>query len=324
MVRMALTWFLRLKPEKTVPVKAFMKARAKEGTKDAVKKAGNINKKAVLKKIDKLVEEKQMNPAIANYLKRREEEFWNWYLNYVDWLRKSNEQISENLVQQKATLKMYMKWAAESIIHTKRMKMDLGNFESRFPDMFMRYTPKAGVVMEYLFHAKNEKRRDIWKRTDPWVPVVLTQFVITYNPDLQNWKFMEMMITSHNGAMKINDVAAIANMSNNPSTDFVHAMIEEGAFTKGEIESFFDEDEIKELQNREILYKKKDKSENNLASLKENLLLSFESFLQTFGLELPSGGDLFGLRVELAAGIAADVINKSIDDFKRSNGMLVD
>ncbi len=324
--RMALTWFLRLKVPEKVPFAEYFREKdpeKREKIKEKISEAVKKNKEAMLKRIDELVEQEQMNPALGAFIKRKLEEFWNWVENYGYWIFRTYKRIKENLIQQKANLKLYMKWAAESIVAVKRMSLDMGELEKWMPEAFAKYTPRAVVVMEYLLHAK--KRADIYEHTKPWVPVILTRFIMTYNPDIQKWKFVVMAIDSYFGVMLDHDLDEIINIAMQHETakgyNLLKIMVEEGFITKEELEEIFEPDELKELGYP--FWEKKEKKKKSLDVLVENLKIALNNFLALFGLELPEGGVLGEVKRRRAEAIAQQLMIDGIKMFKKANGMLV-
>jgi len=328
-VRLALTWFLRLNPEKEVPLGEFFLIKVKneedrkklESVKKKVKEACEENKKKMLEKVDQLIAEEKMNPALGNYLKRKIEEFWNWVANYSSWLKSTYERIQENLIQQKANLKMYMKWATDAIVNAESVTTNPEEFETGFfPGIMNKFTPSEGMVSEYIFHAgPGSNRPDIWESCNPYVPVLLNQILTFTSVEVQGYKITDVIFVLYHGYMHISDFDKIKNYLNTGKNNLIDTMIKAGALTEDEMNQLFTEEEINELRGEGK--KTKQTLKEKAITLFENFIKGMDTSLNFFGLSLPNVGLPF-IRSTRAASYAAKLAFDGIAMYKKGHGML--
>ena len=327
LVRMSMTWFLRLSTKEKAPFENYMKALVEKsddkarlgGMEKEIEKVCKANKKDHLKQIDALVKEEQMNPAIGNHLKSKIEEFWNWVTHYSSWLKKSRDRVMANIVYQKTNLKMYMKWAADAIQNAERLKMDATTMENIVPDFSFKHTPREMTSMEYIF-AADEGRPEIMERCRPWVPVVLTHVDITSTVELQK-KFAGVVFFNMNGYIRKDDLQALKAHLSEGKGNLVNTMISSGAMTEEEIKKIFDEKELKVLKGEggpEVKFDAKEKWRMQKLSI-WNL---FINSMRLFGIEVrPDKYNLDWTYNMRAAGYAYDLMVRGIEMFKKSNGL---
>lgn len=338
MVRMAMTWFLRIDvshddPEK-MPIAKFAKLKITQSTKP--EKAGEIssemeglkkklqegadkNKKADKERIDELVEEEQLNPAVANYLKRKFEEFWNWVVNYVEWITRTRNNVYDNLIQQKANLKLYMRWAADHIQKAQRMEMNPEDITGDFPEFNLRGSPKQILAADYMFYVSESNRADIYELCKPWIPVILSSIVSATTVELQQ-KFTEVGFINYHGFFEKKDLNRILELSRGGGKDLLEVMKEAGAVTEEELPKIFTPEEIKEMKGEaeETEYTFKEELDKLVAKVGDNL----DGFAGLFGLGLDRRS-LPWTRKRRAASMAADLAFRGIRNYKKSKGMLV-
>ncbi len=337
LVRLAMTWFFRLKIPEEVPLKQFMALKVRsskdkeklEKLKEKIKEKCEENKKKMIKEVDRLIKEEQMNPALGNYLKRKLEEFWNWIPNYVSWLKSTYDRIKENLAQQKANLKMYMKWAADAIRQATALEMDISEFEHIFPERVYEYEPMGFVRMDYIFAAVDERRPDLWERTYPWHPVILTSILLAKTTQEVQKPYTYLTFYNMYGYIHAKDLQTIKELASGDGFDLVKQMIKAGAFTEEEIKTIFTKEEIEMLQGKKSGKKKEELpifgskwwKEKVLGNL-ENLTDALNNFLGVFGLSIPKQS-LPWARKMRAAAYAARLLLEGVRMYKKSNGMLV-
>ncbi len=338
LIRMAMTWFLRLKVkynnEEIMPIKKFSKLKIKEKTKKPdevskeivrlkgiLNKGATKNKKAMLKEVDKLIEDEQINPAIGNYLKRKIQEFWNWIVNYVDWLTRSQSKIETNLIQQKANLKVYMHWAADHIKQGKRSEMDTSlEGGTSFPEFAFKGSPREIITMDYFFYAGPNTRPDIYEQTRPWIPVILTSFVSGTTMDVPQ-KFSEMAFITYYGYMEQKNVEMVTQLAKRDGMSLLDTMIDAGAITEEELPRLFSQEEIAEIKGEEENKTKEnfeDKLQKGLSTLADNLI----GLGGIFGLSAPPA-NLPWTKERRAASIASDLALRGLENFKKAHGMLL-
>ncbi len=333
LVRMSMTWFLRLKTKERAPFKEYFSIKmstasdAKEAKKlskksdelgDEIKRVSKINKKDQLKQIDDLVKAEQMNPAIANHLKSKVEEFWNWVTHYSSWIRKSRDRVMANLIYQKTNLKMYMKWAADAIHNAQRLKMDASTMESLIPDFSFRHTPREMTSMEYIF-AADRNRPEIMERCRPWIPMILTHIDVVSTVELQK-KFAGVSFLNMCGYMRKDDYAALVHYLNKGSNNLVKIMVDSGAMSEMDIRKIFDVDELKVLKGESEGTVKFDNKEK-VRMEKVKLATALTDSLKILGIDFkPNKNNIdwtYNLR---AAGYANELLNRGLEMFKKANG----
>ena len=338
LVRMAMTWFLRLKVKKSsedeMPIKKFSKLkitettetdkikdiqREIEGTKKKLDEGAKKNKTLMLEEIDQLVKDEQVNPAIANYLKRKVEEFWNWVVDYVGWLSRTRNNIKQNAIQQKANLKLYMKWSADHIVQAKRMEMKPEEVTGDFPEFRFKGAPKELMASDFLFYTDVENRPDIYELCRPWVPIVLTSIVAATTVELQK-KFMEMGFVVWHGYIHYDDLVTIKKLAETGGKDLLSVMKTAGAVTEDELPKIFTPEEIKEMKGES------EKPKLSFGDSFRTALSKFTNNLQgitgLFGVSLPKES-IPWTRERRAASMAADLAMEGIRNFKKSKGMLI-
>ncbi|MBR9681789.1 MAG: hypothetical protein GOV00_03245 [Candidatus Altiarchaeota archaeon] len=323
LVRLSMTWFLRLKTKNLAPFGKYMKIqvdapsdkRELERLEKQIRSVSATNKKDHIAQIDALVKEEQINPAIANHLKSKVEEFWNWISHYSSWLKKSKDRVLKNMIYQKTNLKMYMKWAADAIGNAERLKMESTNMENAIPDFAFKHTPREMTSMGYIF-AADEGRPEILERCKPWVPVILTHIDVVSTVELQN-KFAGISFFNMNGYIKRDDLKAITDYLNHGSSNLVNTMIRSGAMSEDEITKIFDSEELKVLVGEsggKFKFDAVEKKRMFQMKLWDSLLSSMKVFGIT-GYEQ----DVDWTYSSRAAGYAYELMLRGLEMFKKAN-----
>lgn len=338
LVRMAMTWFLRLKikhsSEEDMPIKAFASKKvtqmsdskkAKEtqeeikGLKKRLDAGAKKNKDAMMKEIDGLVEDEQINPAIANYLKRKIQEFWNWVVDYAGWLVRNKNNIRANLLQQKANLKLYMRWATDHIKQADSMEMK-PSFAADMPEFSFKSSPREIVKMEWVFYAGNN-RPDIVENSAPWTPVVATTLLAGTTVDVPK-KFTEMAFLTTHGYMHMDHVKELESAVKENAADLFGTMKESGVLTEEEMHKFFTAEEIEELkgggpgEGGGLI--------EDLRGFWNTLQRSFLGLLKIFQIDIENTKEGLPWSLEMrAASVAAEMTQRGIKNFKKSHGMIV-
>ena len=343
LVRMAMTWFLRLKvthtEEEVMPIKKFATLKVNEFTKAKNKKGENLpallnkdiaakkkklkegaqkNKEAMLKEIKAKVESEEMNPAIANYLNRKLQEFWNWVIEYVGWLARNKNNIKVNLIQQKANLKLYMRWAADHIIQAKNSEMEHSGLAEEMPEFDIKGSPSEMVRTDYLFYPRHDGRPDLIEVVDPWIPVIGTSIMVATTVELQR-KFMEMATITMYGCALKKDIEKIAKYVASPEQQLIKVMLESGAVTDDELPRIFTKEEIKEMKGE--VDEEPDTAAQKVSLWKDKLAKNLKGLGGLFGIDLPAES-LPWTRKRRAISIASDLTYRGIRDFKKGAGML--
>ncbi|MBR9681003.1 MAG: hypothetical protein GOU98_04240 [Candidatus Altiarchaeota archaeon] len=343
LVRMAMTWFLRLqvklKTGEAMPIQEFTKLKITEFTKTKdkdgkdllgplskkiserkakMKKAAQKNKEIMIAEIDELVKSEQMNPAIANYLNRKIQEFWNWVIDYVGWLTRNRNNIQVNLIQQKANLKLYMRWAADHILQSRSSEMESMDLAEEMPEFDIKGSPSEMVRIDYLFYPNDQGRPDLFEVTEPWIPVIGTSIMVATSVELQR-KFMELATVTMHGYALIEDIEAISNYVKSPDSQLINIMLEAGAVTEDELPLIFTKEEIKEMKGE--IEEKPEKFADKWNKGMSTAVNNFKGMGRLFGIDLPAES-LPWTRERRAATIAADLTNRGIRNFKKGAGML--
>lgn len=210
LVRTALTWFYHLNAED---------------------KAGQ------LKQADEFVNKTELNPAVANYLKRKVEEYWNWRQSYFDFLTKTQDQIIGNLRQQRANLQLYMRWAVRNIQESENIIIPYDEMMGTFAEAeeeFPQLTPYVAVVTQHYYDARQ------WEFVHdycfPYWPAVVIQETMQWNPDIPAGnKFVRGDAIIANGALHHEDREYLFTEMEHSKTDFIELMKSAGGFSDGEL-----------------------------------------------------------------------------------------
>jgi len=338
LVRMAMTWFLRLgikyKDEETMPIKEFSRKKLTELTdKEKAKeirgdisslekklKAGSKkNKEAMIEEIDGHIKTEQINPAIGNYLKRKVQEFWNWITDYTGWLVRNKNRIQANLIQQKANLKLYMKWAADHIRQAEALEMKPGSIAGAIPEFSFKSSPREIVKMEYLFYP-GDNRPDIVERTAPWIPAIITTMIAGTTVDVPK-KFTEVAFITVYGYMHEKHIKQIKDAVEGTASDLLGTLKEVGAITEEEMYKIFSEEEIKEMTPS-------DEDEggllDDLKGIGNAITRSFFGLLKIFQIDLENTKEGLPWSIEVrTASIATEMAQRGIQNFKKSHGLIV-
>ncbi|HDR53333.1 MAG TPA: hypothetical protein ENN60_01510 [archaeon] len=327
LVRMSMTWFLRLKTLEKAPLETYIgimpatpeDQRKLEELEKQIGKVSETNKQDYMKQIDTLVKDEQINPAIANHLKSKVQEFWNWVGHYASWLKKSRDKVRTNLVHQKTNMKMYMKWAADAIYQGERMDMNHVDYEKEMVDFAFRYTPREFSRMEYICAGTYDQRPEISERCKPWLPVILTKIDVGTTVELQK-KFSQVAFTHINGYMHKMDMNALTKHLEGGSKDLVGIMLRSGAMTKEEIQKMFTTEELKVLKGEtklDVELSGEEKRKMTLSKIANNLV----NTLKIFGISVSKENMPWTYEMR-AAAYAYELTLLGLEMFKKSVGML--
>jgi hypothetical protein len=153
---------------------------------------------------DTAVEDGKLNPVVANYLKRKIQEFETWKKEYKEWLFTAHDRMVDLIHEQQKNEKLYESWAKDSLRQIKRLEFDWDMVKGAVSDIeFSRFAPKAGYHVDLFFYRNDDLVKQLML---PWHPCVCIQLSIFYNPDLQGWKFTRTQHVHFYGAMHTNDL----------------------------------------------------------------------------------------------------------------------
>ena len=165
-----------------------------------------------VEEVDAAVKEEKLNPVVANYLKRKIQEFENWRNEYKDWVFSAHDTLVDQIAEQQQNEKLYEAWAKEGLIQSKRLQFDWDVVKAGISDFeFSRFAPKAGYHVDLLFYKDDDQVKQLMK---PWHPCVCIQLTIFYNPDLQGWKFTRSLHNHYYGAIHNKDLTTLQSWVN--------------------------------------------------------------------------------------------------------------
>ncbi len=211
LVKTALTWFYKVKKD---------------------------DKKAMLEEIDKFVKDDQLNPAVANYLKRKVEEYDDWKQSYQSFLKRTYRNIVENLRQQRANMQLYMRWAMRNIQEAENMLVPYEELKegalSVMDEEFPQFGGKLYTVSE-MFYESWSQWGIVRRVCEPWFPAFSGQTIFAYNPDLQGAKYCRGNFMLFYGAMHLQDFWKLERERTKQMTEFIGMMETRGGFNDEEL-----------------------------------------------------------------------------------------
>lgn len=161
-----------------------------------------------LEDVEKNVEEGKLNPVVANYLKRKIQEFEEWKNKYQEWLFTAHDNLVDLINEQRSNEKLYESWAKDSVKQAKRLELDWEMVKESVDSFeFPRFASKAGYAVELFFYKNNDQVKQLMA---PWHPCCLINIGIFYNPDLQGWKFTRSSHSHYYGAIHKDDLAKLS------------------------------------------------------------------------------------------------------------------
>lgn len=157
-----------------------------------------------VEEIDKAVEDGKLNPVVANYLKRKLEEFETWKQKYKEWLFTAHDRLVDMIDEQQHNETLYEAWSKDTLKQAKRLEFDWETVKGGITEFeFSRFAPKAGYHIDLFFYNDSDMVKQLMR---PWLPCCLIQMTIFYNPDLQGWKFTRAQHQHFYGAMHSKDL----------------------------------------------------------------------------------------------------------------------
>lgn len=255
------------------------------------------DKDEAVEKIDKEVKDEALNPVVANYLKRKFEEYFVWKDEYKDWLFTTHDKITDMIQEQDASEQLYMKWAKDNLIAGKRLELDFDTVVSDLGSAeFPRFAAKAAYLTEFFFWFAGAPFQQLMH---PWHPCIAIQMSIFYNPDLQGWKFTRSVMHHYYGVIHKNDVDKLQAWYNLDITekDLHKMMILHSDISLDKMRELLEEKEAKRAKEKEKIEKKagsKDvekEAANMFSDLGDGMRDLYKAFGDTF--LLPWGVDVY-------------------------------
>lgn len=206
LVRTALTWFYRIDEK---------------------------SKDSQLSQVDFFVKGEELNPAVANYLKRKVEEYWAWRGSYVPFIQRTFNGILENLRQQRANLQLYMRWAAKNIQEAENMLIpyeEMKHTYSVLEEEFPQFGGKVYSVTEMFYDAISHWNI-VKDMCAPWSPAIAVEVTLAYNPDLPQWKFARMSMLFYFGSMHKKKLSYLQKKMKTEQEDFLELMKQYGGYS---------------------------------------------------------------------------------------------
>jgi hypothetical protein len=296
-VRSALTWFYRL-DEKTPDEMGIKKGKGKDGASISGESDEQFNSRWMKacqadmeKQAEEFVKKEELNPAVANYLKRKVQEYWNWRKEYKVFISRTFNSIIENLRQQRANLQLYLRWATRNIqeaeqlmIPYEEMKSQFGMFDEEFP----QFAPLAYSVTE-MFYDPEHKWPIVMDRLRPWIPCISIQLLMSYNPELQGNKFVRGFAIMTYGSMHTVTLNKMKKKLERQQNDFVELMRSYGGYSGDDLASLGLSETQQEKDAEEYKSKKKRHSElkakKGLTDDEQKELKKISDLAQKVGLE---------------------------------------
>lgn len=229
--------------------------------------------KGQMDQVDGFVKGGELNPAVANYLKRKVEEFWNWRDSYGTFIQRTYSNILENIRQQRANLQLYMRWATRNIQEAENMLIPYEEMRAHgdvLNEEFPQFGGKLYTVTE-MFH-EGWKWGFIKDLCKPWHPAIATTLVFAYNPDLPQYKFCRGALTHTYGSIRHNDLKSLQEKLKKQNDDFIEVMQAYGGYTDEQLGAMGIKptEEEKEMEKYHDLKGKEDQlSEADKAEMKK-------------------------------------------------------
>jgi len=265
--------------------------------------------KEMTSEIDGFVNGGELNPAVANYLKRKVEEYWEWRSSYIPFLQRTYNSILENMRTQRANLQLYMRWAARNIQEVENMLIpyeEMKDLGVVFDEEFPQFGAKLYSLTEQFYEGSRWPQiKDLCR---PWIPCIASTLLFAYNPDLPQYKFCRGFFLFTYGSMKGKHLEALEARLKKQNEDFVELLKSYGGYSDEQMESFGlvpGEDERNANRYHELLNRKNDgegKGEKWLTAEEEN---EFKELAVKIGIEIAQKGESpakseEGLRKELS------------------------
>ncbi len=234
-VRSALTWFYRLDEKK--PELLGLKKGDRESEGDFQRKWLDAVKADMEKQAEEFVKSEELNPAVANYLKRKVQEYINWRIEYKSFVQRTYESIVNNLNQQRANLQLYMRWATRNIQEAEKMIIPYEEMDAQFgifAEEFPQFAPMAYTVTE-MYYDPEQKWPIVMDRMKPWIPCITIQLLMSYNPELQGNKFVRGFTVITYGVMHEDDKRKLKGKLTLQNNDFATIMKTYGGYNDSDL-----------------------------------------------------------------------------------------
>lgn len=290
LIKSALTWFLRLQGE---------------------------TEKKMMDEVETLVKDGKLNPAVANFLRRKIQEYWDWKKNYSDYIQLTYDRITQNLKDQRANLALYSKWAKEHIAAAEQMFVDISALDlpgmGSFVEEMPKWSPRAGTLTEFFAHdAGGQAVKDLAK---PWIPCIFGKSIMTFNPDTPQHKFTRAAFLLGFGIIHEDDIKMIEGILTQTHDDLGEFMAEQAGMTDAEIMKAFEK----------TAPDKKPQKQNPIEAsfswwndLNEGLLDNLANFLGPFGVSI---FEIFKTRKRKAEWFAHNTFLVFYNNYKTSLGL---
>ena len=182
--------------------------------------------------VDEYVNKGELNPAVANYLKRKVQEYWNWRSAYIPFLQRTYHGILQNIRSQRANLQLYMRWASRNIQEVENMIIpyeEMKHLGMIFDEEFPQFGAKLYTLTEQFYQADNWPQiRDLCR---PWIPCISSILLFAYNPDLPQYKFCRGYMLFGYGSMKGRDLEKLQARLKKQNDDFIELMKSYGGYS---------------------------------------------------------------------------------------------
>lgn len=262
------------------------------------------------KQIDKEVKNDQLNPVVANYLKRKFEEYFVWKEEYKVWIFETHDRLVDMIGEQEANIKLFEKWARDNVIQEKRLQLDWKEVTDMLGDVeFPRFASKIATYYEQFFWFDSTLTKQL---TFPWWPCMACRMTIIYNPELQGWKYVRAFSYYWFGAIHDADLQTLRSWHNldiKPE-DLTKLMALRAGITEEDYKTKFGKELPKKVKVQEEEKKAEAKSlEKEMAgmfkgfgeSMRDGWMSFGDTFLLPFGVDAYKVADSKRMRAEALA-----------------------
>ncbi len=275
------------------------------------------SEKGMMDEVDKVVEEGKLNPAVANYLRRKIQEYWGWRDNYSEYIQRTFRRISENLKQQKANLELYSKWAKEHIEAVDQMFVDINTLDIPTQDLMATempaWTPRAGTLTEFIVHDRSgQATQDL---ALPWVPVIAVRSIMTFNPDTPQHKFTRAVFFLGYGIIHDSDLTMVEGIISQKHEELGEFMAEHAGLTDVEIRKMFGKAYQEKAKQKKGFF---DSTIDWWHEFNSHLLEDMDDMAAPFGIDF---FELFNTRKKRAEWFAHNTFMVAYDNFKQALGL---
>lgn len=205
------------------------------------------------KQIEAVVSSNELNPVVANFLKRKFQEYFTWKDEYKTWLFNTHDRMLDLIAEQESNEKIYEAWAKDNLISAKRLELDWDMVKDGISDIEIpRFVAKIGYYVEQFYYMGGAQ---VAQLMEPWVPCFACCIGIFYNPELQGWKFTRSWFQFYWGSIHRKDLKILESWRDLDikQTDLTKMLAMRAGVGFGDVEK-----QMKELEAKKAVEKKKE------------------------------------------------------------------